>query len=259
MPPVASTTAPAVKATLAPDASSRAVNAEHAALVDDEIESGDVLGNRDRGLRFDGLDERAQDCVTGRIAAGFDDAAPLMRRFTPEREFAGVVAIERGAEFEQFFDPRGRIARENFDDRFVADAGAGPLRVDRVKRGRIVLADRCRNAALRPIGRRAFSQSRLAEHGHRHRREFQRGHEPGDACAHNQGAAAAFLHGRGAQSRGCRLSSSMRSTERRARSATSGAIVTSNSIASSECSTFGSVLRFMCGQRLHGRTKSTDG
>ena len=212
----------------------------------------------DRGLRFDGLDERAQDGVTGRVAAGFDDAAPLMRGFAPQRQLAGIVAIERRTEFEQFFDPRRRIARENFDDRLVADSGAGTLRVDCVQRRRIVFAHRRGDTALRPIGRRAFPKPRLAKHGHRHRREFQRGHEPGDAGAHDERPAAAFFHRRRPQSRGW-LSSSIRSTERRARSATAGAIVTSNSIAWSECSTFGNVLRFMCGQRLHGRTKSIEG
>ena len=83
--------------------------------------------------------------------------------------------------------------------------------------------------------------------------------KPGDAGADDDRVAAVRSAQRRAQSRGRRLNSSMRSTAARARSATSGAIVTSYSIASRLCSTFGSVLRFMCGQRLHGRTNSTLG
>ena len=44
-----------------------------------------------------------------------------------------------------------------------------------------------------------------------------------------------------------------------ARTAISGSTVTSCVMVSSACRIFGSVIRFMCGQRLHGRTKSTSG
>ena len=54
--------------------------------------------------------------MTGRVAAGFDDAPALMRGFASQRELAALGAIERGAEFEQLLDSRGRVARENLDD-----------------------------------------------------------------------------------------------------------------------------------------------
>ena len=196
--------------------------------------------------------------MTGRVAPGLDDAAPLVRRLTPEREFAFVGAIEAGAQFEQLFDARRRVAREDLDDCRIADSGARALRIYRMQARRVVLADRRRDAALRPAGRSAFTQRRLAENRHAGAAEFERGHQAGDAGADDDDVAAADLR-HAAQSSGCRLNSSIRSTERRARCATSGAIVISYSIASSECRIFGSVLRFMCGQRLHGRTNSTLG
>ena len=69
------------------------------------------------GFVAHGLDERVENLVAGRVAAGFDDAAPLVRRLASEREFAGIGAIERRAELEQFFDARRCVAREDLDDR----------------------------------------------------------------------------------------------------------------------------------------------
>ena len=104
--------------------------------------------------------------MSGRVAAGFDDAPALMRGFASERELAGVGAIECRSELQQIFDARGRVARKDLDDLRVADSGAGALGVDRVQSRRIVFADRGGDAALRPIGRGAFTQARFAEHRH---------------------------------------------------------------------------------------------
>ena len=54
-------------------------------------------------------------------------------------------------------------------------------------------------------------------------------------------------------------SASMRSTARRAPLATAGSIVTSRVSVSSARRIFGSVIRFMCGHRLQGRTNSISG
>ena len=51
----------------------------------------------------------------------------------------------------------------------------------------------------------------------------------------------------------------MRSTARRARTATAGSIVTSAVMVSSERRILPSVIRFMCGHRLQGRTNSISG
>ena len=51
----------------------------------------------------------------------------------------------------------------------------------------------------------------------------------------------------------------MRSTAWRARPATAGSTVTSSLRNTSDSRIFGSVMRFICGQRLHGRTNSTLG
>ena len=52
---------------------------------------------------------------------------------------------------------------------------------------------------------------------------------------------------------------SMRSTARRARPAIAGSIVTSCVHRLQRAADIGSVIRFICGQRLHGRTNSTSG
>ena len=140
------------------------------------------------------FDQRFENLVTGRVAAGFNDAAPLVRGLAAERELAGFGAIERGAELEKFFDARGRVARENLDDLPVADAGAGALRIDRVQARGIVLADRRGDAALRPIGRRAFAEPRLAEHGYFRRLELERGDQAGDSGADDERVAVMRLH-----------------------------------------------------------------
>src|SRR4051812_3415376 len=51
----------------------------------------------------------------------------------------------------------------------------------------------------------------------------------------------------------------IRSTERRALAAISGSITTSSFMYTRLSRIFGSVMRFMCGQRLHGFTNSTSG
>ena len=136
--------------------------------------------------------------MTGRVAAGLDDAAPLMRGLASQRELAGVGAVERRAELEQLLDARRCVARENLDDLRVADAGAGALRVDCVQARRIVLADRGGDAALRPIRRRAFAQPRLAEHGDACGLKLERRDQAGDAGADDQRVAAhAFPSARG--------------------------------------------------------------
>jgi hypothetical protein len=114
----------------------------------------------------------------------------LMGRFASQLEFAGVVSIERSAKFEQLFDTRGRIVGEDIDDRFVVDAGAGALGIERVQSRRIVLAHRGCNAALRPIGRRTFSKARFAQHRNAARCELERGHQSGNTGTDDQGVGA---------------------------------------------------------------------
>ena len=145
-----------------PVALSRATTPPDAASVDDQILGRNVLDDLDRGASAYRFDQRLENLVAGRVAAGFDDAAALMRGLASQRELAGVGAIERGAQLEKFLDARGRVLREDLDDLRVADAGAGALRVDGVQARRIVGAHRRGDPALRPIRRRAFAEPSLA-------------------------------------------------------------------------------------------------
>ena len=153
----------------------------------------DVLDDAIDGCVRTASNQRLENLVAGRVAARFDDAPALVRGFASEREFAALGAIERCAEFEQFFDARRCVVREDLDDLFVADARAGALRVDRVQARRIVLSHGRGNAALRPIGRGADAQARLAEHGNVQRGEFERGDQAGDAGADDERVAAVDL------------------------------------------------------------------
>ena len=119
-----------------------------------------------------------------------------MRGLATEREFARIGAVERSAEREQIFDARRRIARQNFDDRFVTDTGPGPFGVDCMQARRIVFAHGGGDSALRPIRRRSASQSRLAEHRYVRRCEFQRRHQTGDAGADDHDAGRLHVHAR---------------------------------------------------------------
>ncbi len=166
------------------------VHAVGALAVDDQIGRRDVFDDLDRRVRGDRVDERAQNRVSGRVAAGFDDAAALVRGFASQRQLAVGVAIERGPEFQQFFDPRGRVLGEDGDDFLVADAGAGALRVDRMQSRRVVFTHGGGDAALGPVGRGAFAQTRLAQDGDLHRHELEGGHQPGNPGADDEGVAA---------------------------------------------------------------------
>jgi hypothetical protein len=132
--------------------------------------------------------------VAGRISAGFDDAPALMRSLAPQRELSGVGAIERRSELEKFFDPRGRILREDLDDLRIANAGAGALRIDGMQTRRIVRAHRRGNPALRPIGRRAFAQPSLAQDRYLGGLKFERRNQSGDAGANHERIAARPFH-----------------------------------------------------------------
>ncbi len=108
-------------------------HAVDAISVDQEILRGRVLDDLDRGILSHRFDQRLEDLVPGRVSARFDDAPALMRRLTPQCEFALVGPVECRAELEQLFHARGCVLGEDLDDLRIADAGAGALRVDRVQ------------------------------------------------------------------------------------------------------------------------------
>ena len=66
----------------------RARTRRHSVAVDDEIVGRDVFDDLDRRACAHRVDERVENLVAGRIAAGFDDAPALVRGLAAERELA---------------------------------------------------------------------------------------------------------------------------------------------------------------------------
>ncbi len=76
------------------------VDAADAIAVDDEIGGRNLFDDLDRRVDAYRIDQRLENLVTGRVAAGLDDAAALVRGFAPERQLARVGAVERRTELE---------------------------------------------------------------------------------------------------------------------------------------------------------------
>src|SRR5271165_2505356 len=73
----------------------------------------------------------------------------------------------------------------------IVDAGAGVERIHCMKLGRVVLADRRGDPALRPFTRGSRTELALAEHEYRLRCKCKRRRESCDPRAHDDGAALA--------------------------------------------------------------------
>ena len=222
-------------------------HAPDAVILDDQAPYFDLLQHGYRGGFPHRLHQGADDLGASAIARGVDDAAARVCRLQPERKRAGRGAIEGGA----MPNERGNGVRTGLQNapghRRIAQAIAGRQGVLQVQRGVVVSADSRGHATLRPCAGGAGTQRRTGQHKHRQRRQVQRRHQAGEAGADDDGT---ILNHRTA---------SMRSTASRARAARPGPIVTSWRMSSSAARIFGSVIRFMCGHRLQGRTKSNSG
>src|SRR6201999_3916069 len=124
----------------------------------------------------------------------------------------------------------------------------------------------------RPSRRGAFAERRRGNHRHRARREFEGAKQPREPAADDDDVAGIIDHivmllrhvyllsltpGRADVVQFLR--SIIRCTDRRARSAIAGSMVTSSRRPSRLSKIFGSVIRFMCGHKLHGRIISISG
>src|SRR5205823_191809 len=99
----------------------------------------------------DSLPQRAANLASGRVAR-VQDAAHAVRRFAAERDAAGSVAIEPRSPFDELAYVARAILDEHADGRLVAHSIARANRVGGVQRGRVVVSDRGRDAALRVAG-----------------------------------------------------------------------------------------------------------
>ena len=183
------------------------------------------------------------------------DARPGVARLAPERELPAFVAIERRAELDEVTDDGRRLTCQERDGGRIARcprsrraypprAGAGrrlrrgrpPCRPARAGSRRWRRTRPCRRGARGSRPGRAPSTSRP--------RQRRRRSRPRTSCATVIGGFPRRASAR---------------PSARARAATSSATSTFVSSLVSASRMFGNVIRFMCGHRLQGRTKSQVG
>ena len=173
---------------------------------------------------------------------GRGDAAEMAEEI--ERDALGREHAARGT-----VERRDAVARRDTvpSGRSIVTAIAGSIRRKAMRRGRA--RRRCR-AGGRPARSRPRAAGTIAS-------VVMSPARPRSSSRAARTSGSSISAGRGAD--GHLYASSMRSTARRARAATAGSIVTSCCIVSSARRILGRVIRFMCGQRLQGRTNSISG
>ena len=119
------------------------------------------------------LPQHAANLAAGGIA-GMEHAPHAVSRLAPERRAAALVAIEAGTPLQQLADVSRSLLNQHAHRALVAQPVAGAHGVGGVKRRRIVLTERRRDAALRVPGvafrRRRFGQDQDAAGGKADRR-----------------------------------------------------------------------------------------
>jgi hypothetical protein len=225
---------------------------------DDEVERERPLEHRRPG-RDGSLVERALDLGAAAVTTGVDDPVMAVAALAGERRNhpAGSGRVERRAQAHQITDrPRGR-ADESSDDGLVTQPGTGRQRVGHVVLDRVGRVEHSRQAALGPGRRtgveRALRDDQDAPVGTRG--ECRR--QPGRTRPDDNHVGLALPRGRrrGQPARKYEIAHSavgdglpiaiIRSTDARARAATSAATTTSSVPVSSACSSRAGVIIFM--------------
>ena len=245
----------------------------------------------------DGVVQRPHQLGAGGVA-GVHDALDAVGRLAAEGERAVGGMVEAGAQALQPRDHVGSGLGHGTGHGDIDEAGAGGDRVGRVVGGAVAAAHGRGHPALRPGRGAALTRRPVGQHhdrippaavrATRAVGQRQRRGQPGHTGPDDDGGCPADLDATPAPgpirgpirgpSRGPRPKSSgtahraapagvtpppvmanIRSTLRRARAATSGSRRTSVVIVSSEWRILASVIRFMWGQRLQGRTNSVPG
>ena len=190
----------------------------------------DAVEHQDRRAGPHRGDHGAHDLATGGVSLRMDDTAARMRRLQAELQRAGGVAVEAGSAASTRSAIAAGASREDAGGSGgVTETVAGGERVGDVQRGLVVGSDAGGDAALRPGGGRLRAQRRGGQYHHGGRGHVQRAHQPGEAGPDDHRAPGQIGQNRH------HFTASMRSTARRARSATDGSIVTSCVMVSSEC------------------------
>ena len=183
-----------------------------------------------------------------------DDAVAAMRGLEAERNAPSAPRSKRTPTARDVRSPPAPHARMRLRDGARRRARRR-LRACRRDAGRgVVVAHGGGKAALRPGAGGFRAERRVGQHDHRHRRQLQRGHQPGDAAADDDAAGLRWLGISDLIPPAC-------ARRRGARGAAiAGSIVTSCGHGLERVrGCCASVIRFMCGHRLQGRTNSSSG
>src|SRR5918996_6087357 len=120
-------------------------------------------------------------------------AAHGMRAFGCERRLTIGIAIEARAPLGELACVARTFFAQHTNGAFVAQSVAGGHRILSVQLGRIVLADRSSDAALRVLGITFARVGFRDDDDVAGRRELDRGAEPRDSAAHDD-EVAAYIH-----------------------------------------------------------------
>ena len=233
---------------------------------------------RPPGCGATAADERAHHLRAGGVAAGVEDAAAAVRRPRGRARARRRRAVEarRRAPTRRSISPGAR----SVSSPTIAGSSSPPPTASVSSACRRGESSRPSAAATPPCAQGLDPPTPsmvLVTSSHPQRRERERRAQPGHAGAEHDDVRASCLHlapsvrrRRGRCHAGVGSSptvtpgtwrSSRASARPRdaARAATSGSISMRAVMVSSERRILGSVIRFMCGQRLHGRTNSTSG
>ena len=187
---------------------------------------------------------------------GMDDAAAASAR--PRGRARSCPAASRSKRDAEACEPRDRVGRrvgERADDRGIAEPGASRQRVGGVQRRRVVLAQRGGDAALRPgrggaLGRSGVLASRIDAAAARAAAPSIRPATPPPMMTTPARSERTVSIGCLVRPPASARPRGARARRRPDRSSTSCCMV------SSARRILGRVMRFMCGQRLQGRTNS---
>ena len=199
-----------------------------------------MIENRDRRRCGNRGDESGHNGLAGAVSVDAHDAPRAVRRLPRQAQPAIEIPVERHAVRQEVLDAGARLARENMGDAGVGEPRSRRDRVGRVGLRAVALANRSGDATLRPGGRRAFAERLRRQHGDRKRRKPERRKQPGQSSADDKNAVrsartaelqrffnAQFAHNHPLLSKTRQaVRSIIRSTARRARTATSGSTVT---------------------------------
>jgi len=132
----------------------------------EQVEDERVLHEPDPGVRPDGGDERPRHLGAGRVAAGVHDPGAGVPALAGQRQLAGGVAVEGGAQRDELAQPLRALGAQHAHGAGVAQPHTGHERVAQVLLRAVGRVECGRDPALCPAGR-AVVDEHLGDEQHR--------------------------------------------------------------------------------------------